>query len=280
MSTATALPAALSAPTRGLVVETVSGRSALAGFRGSGRLRWRRSGDLLELAHPYGLRDISDSVVVGELTALVSAGAIAGQEEFEAAAVELITGCTADSDEAWVAFYRNSVRELRDGSVPFSPIHRRARDLLVGESVLEVGSCFGFFALQCAGDGFAVTATDICQGALDLLGRASSSLNLPVTTVPGDVRRLPFTDDSFDTVTILHLLEHLPAADVGTAIAECCRVARSRVVVAVPYEDEVCPHFGHLELLREADLRQWAQAVGEHRTTIFADHGGWLVIDL
>lgn len=224
--------------------------------------------------------DISDAVVITELSALVASGAIRGQTEFESAAVALITSVDDDESTAWHAFYANSVAELRAGTADFSPVHRRARSLLRGESVLEIGCCFGFFALQCAADGFAVTASDICTGALELLDDASRHLGLPVDTVPGDVRRLPFSNDHFDTVTVLHLLEHLDPADIDVAIAESLRVARKRVLIAVPYEEEASPHFGHLHTVSESHLRQWAHGLDSARYRIFSDHGGWLVIDL
>lgn len=234
----------------------------------------------MTLASPLTPEKLSDSSVVAELSRLVADGAIAGREQFEAAFVDLVIAAGPDRTSAWRNFYANSVRELRAGTAEFSPIHRRARSLLTGHSVLEVGCCFGLFALQCAQDGYAVTATDICPGALDHLDDASTHLGLPVDTAIGDVRRLPFPSRSFDTVTLLHLLEHLDRDDIEDAISEACRVARARVVIAVPFEDEISPHFGHLELLREADLERWAMYAGGHRTQIFTDHGGWLVIDL
>ncbi|MGB3698407.1 MAG: mycofactocin oligosaccharide methyltransferase MftM [Gordonia sp. (in: high G+C Gram-positive bacteria)] len=249
-------------------------------FTRTGRLRWRRAGTRLELVNPFTTADLSDESLVTQLSALVDVGAISGREEFEACFVALVTGTGTDRGQAWHAFYANSVRELRAGTAEFSPVHQRARSLLTGTSVLEVGCCFGLFALQCAQEGFAVTATDICPGALDHLDDASRNLGLPVRTALGDARTLPFTDNSFDTVTLLHLLEHLESADVERAISEACRVASARVVIAVPYEPEPSPHFGHLELLREEDLVRWSRLTAGHRTTIFADHGGWLVIDL
>lgn len=249
-------------------------------FQTSGRLRWRRIDGRLELRHRYSPAEISDTVVVDELTALVGLGAISGQSEFEAAAVDLITSTDADPRAAWRGFYANSVAQLQSGTADFSPIHQRGRALLEGDSVLEVGCCFGFFALQCSMEGYAVTAVDICAGALDLLDDAATHLRAPVKTALADVRRLPFNDNQFDTVTVLHLLEHLDSADVATAIAESCRVARRRVIIAVPYESTASPHFGHLETVSEADLRRWAGLVPGARTQIFTDHGGWLVIDL
>ena len=250
------------------------------GYQRSGRLRWRRTGTELEIVHPYSPADISDAAVVAEVSALVERGALSGQEAFETAAVRLITSCDRDERRAWRSFYANSVAELQSGDAPFSPVHQRARGLITGKSVLEVGCCFGFFALQCASDGLSVTATDICAGALDLLDDASDHLALPVQTRVGDVRSLPFDDDSFDTVTVLHLLEHLAPGDVSRAIAESCRVARRRVVIAVPYEEVASPHFGHLDTVDESDLRAWAADSPAGGSTIFSDHGGWLVLDL
>ncbi|EGD56712.1 mycofactocin oligosaccharide methyltransferase MftM [Gordonia neofelifaecis] len=263
-----------------LLVSTVRSPADLGRFHRAGRLHWSRERNLLRIAHPYSPADISDAVVVEELTTLVEVGAISGQEEFEATAAEFVGGCADNPRDGWLGFYANSVRELRAGAVPFSAVHRRARRLLVGESVLEVGCCFGFFALQCASDGFDVTATDICAGALDLLDEAARDLGVGVQTALSDVRSLRFPDNRFDTVTMIHLLEHLAPVDVDAAIAECCRVARRRVVIAVPYEDEVSPHFGHRTILRERDLDGWATRLPGLRTTIFSEHGGWLVIDL
>lgn len=43
---------------------------------------------------------------------------------------------------------------------------------------------------------------------------------------------LPFDDDSYDTVTCLDVLEHLDAAH--RVFDECCRVARSSVIISLP----------------------------------------------
>jgi ubiquinone/menaquinone biosynthesis C-methylase UbiE len=50
----------------------------------------------------------------------------------------------------------------------------------------------------------------------------------------GSVDALPFASRSFDVVTCLEVLEHLP--DPGRAVGELLRVARRAVVVSVPYE--------------------------------------------
>lgn len=46
--------------------------------------------------------------------------------------------------------------------------------------------------------------------------------------------KLPFEDASFPVVISIDMLEHLPAADRATAIAEMFRVAQGTVIIAVP----------------------------------------------
>lgn len=248
------------------------------GFSASAQLLWRRDAGRVEIAHPFTEDTIADSVMVSSLSELVELGVLHGQDQFEDAAVQMIRSSADGDDAAWRAYYSNSVYELADGSSPFSPVHLRARSLIVGDDVLEVGCCFGFFALACARDGHSVRACDISPGAIDLLTRASASLELPVDAAVADARALPYPDNHVDTVTLIHLLEHLDDEDTTTAINEALRVARQRVVIAVPFEEEPTEHFGHLLQLTEVDLRRWAGKVDHGGADIFTDHGGWLVL--
>ncbi|MCG7634964.1 class I SAM-dependent methyltransferase [Gordonia McavH-238-E] len=248
------------------------------GFTRCGLLSWRRQAGFLHIAHPFDERSISDAMVVDGLVALVEAGLLAGQEQFESAAMGIIRTSAATSDDAWSAFYDNSLRELRTGASAFAPVHERARRLISGRTVLEVGSCFGFFALACAVDGLRVSACDISPGAVSLLSRAARRLGLPVAASVGNATALPYADESADTVTLIHLLEHLDPASAHTAISEALRVARRRVIIGVPFEDEPSPHFGHLVRLTEDDLYDWARAVPHAEAEVVVDHGGWLVL--
>lgn len=248
------------------------------GFSRCGLLSWREQTGVLHIAHPFDERSISDAVVVDGLVALVEAGLLTGQAQFESAAMGIIRTSAGTPDEAWSAFYDNSLRELRTGASAFAPVHERAQSLIVGRTVLEVGSCFGFFALACAVAGLNVSACDISPGAVSLLSRAAHRLGLPVVASIGDATALPYPADSADTVTLIHLLEHLDPAAAHTAIGEALRVARRRVVIGVPFEDEPSPHFGHLVRLTEDDLYDWARAVPHTGAEIVVDHGGWLVL--
>ena len=249
-----------------------------ATFTTCGDVAFSHRGNRLVIAHRLSLDTISDDTVVAAVLRLVDAGVLRGQPAFEHAVVELICSVTTDEMTAWAAFYDNSIHELRSGTAAFAPVHHRARGLVRGHTVLEVGSCFGFFALQCAQDGHRVTACDISGGAVELLASAARRRDLDVTAIRADATDLPLANDAVDTVTLIHLLEHLDEHSVDAAIAEALRVARLRVVIAVPFEEHPSEHFGHLLQLTTDDLRRWARRAGQPDAEIAVDHGGWLTL--
>jgi SAM-dependent methyltransferase len=63
---------------------------------------------------------------------------------------------------------------------------------------------------------------------------AQEWLNRDLTSIFGDITRLPFPDKSFDLVLAIEVLEHVPHPDL--ALAELSRVAARDVVVSVPRE--------------------------------------------
>lgn len=73
-----------------------------------------------------------------------------------------------------------------------------------------------------------------------------------VMAMQGDVTELPFPDASFDVVTMLEVLEHIPAT--VKALQEVCRVARRFLIVSVPSREDDNPE--HIHLFNQARLRQ------------------------
>jgi SAM-dependent methyltransferase len=205
-------------------------------------------------------------------------------DRFEAAFVAVVRSSAGDPDDAWLAFYRNTLAalhgEVRPGgtNAELQPVHERAAELAVGPEVLELGSCFGFLALRLAAAGHRVTATDLTDGTVDLLARMAPRLGLALDTMVADARAVPLPDASTDTVFAVHLLEHLPAEEDKAVLAEMLRLARRRVVVAVPFEEVPNETWGHLRSFDESALAELGDTTGLPYT-VSTHHGGWLVID-
>ena len=104
------------------------------------------------------------------------------------------------------------------------------------------------------------------------------ALGAPLHAVVGDACAVPLADRSADTVFAVHLLEHLPPPLAARVVGEMLRVARRRVVVAVPFEDEPNPTWGHIRTFDLAALDALGAATGQPYA-VEEHHGGWLVLD-
>lgn len=251
-----------------------------------------RPGGRLLVLHRFRPDELDDDVsalVAGELGAVVDSAPV-----FERVVTGIVRSTVGDPLTAWSTFYANSLAVLRhperaaaDGPpeaslAGFAPVHARALDEVAGTTVVDLGACFGFLPLLLAERGLDVVATDHTPGTMRLLSAVARAGVVPeaasrLRTVACDARAVPLADGAADTVTAIHLLEHLPADQSAAMLAEMCRVARRRVVVAVPYEDEPDPVYGHLCRFTPDTLT----ALGERTGASFRvdeDHGGWLML--
>ena len=95
---------------------------------------------------------------------------------------------------------------------------------------LDVGCASGFVVEALRELGVDARGVDVSQYAVD-----HAALGARGHIRQADLRRgLPFGADSFDLVTALETLEHLPPTDVPAAIAEIGRVARRWVMCTIP----------------------------------------------
>ncbi|WP_024794748.1 mycofactocin oligosaccharide methyltransferase MftM [Tomitella biformata] len=232
----------------------------------------------LSVLHRFDEDELSNEL--GELVAaeLDVAGLIRGPREFEAVLLGLIHSIPTAAARPWIPFYRNTIAALESGRASFAPVHQRAARLVSGDELLDLGSCFGFFPLRMAATGLSVTAADITSGTVELLGAMATQLERPLHTLHCDAADVPRPDRSFDTVTLLHLLEHLPPQKAWTVIAEALRLARRRVIIAVPFEPRPRACFGHLQAYDVERLHALGARTGLDYN-VSEHHGGWLVID-
>ncbi|CAN5258771.1 mycofactocin oligosaccharide methyltransferase MftM [soil metagenome] len=243
----------------------------------------RRDDTFLVVEHDLAPEELSDELAVQLAEQLVDSGLVRGQSEFESVFTGVVRSTVEGATPAWLRFYRNSLARLEGGTTAFAPVHERAASLIRGGQVLDLGSCFGFFPLRLKLLGIDVTATDLSGPTMDLLQLASVSLQRPLRTLCCDAAEVPRPDRCVDTVTALHLLEHLPDATIDAVAREAVRLARHRVVIAVPFEDEPRACYGHIQRFDLPRLHLLgARLCDEYpglSATVTEFHGGWLILD-
>jgi SAM-dependent methyltransferase len=239
-------------------------------------------------ARPRVSAGISNALADHIAAELVPLGLVPDGAAFERIFVDAVLSTQPDPERAWAAFYANTLRWLRlgdgggTGSVAtFARIYGRALSLVRGTTVLDVGTCFGFLPLLAAerDQRLQVLGTDLVPAAAALAGRISLAGGGRARFAAADLLALPVGAAAVDTVLAVHVLEHLPAAVSATALAELCRVAGRRVVIAVPLEQVPDLVFGHLQAFDLPRLARLGAAVPGWSGAVHAADGGWLVLD-
>ncbi|MBJ8338993.1 class I SAM-dependent methyltransferase [Antrihabitans sp. YC3-6] len=239
----------------------------------------------LTIVHSLTVASLSDELATIVADELDAPGYIDGEREFQLVLVGLIRSTVPGAIESWRYFYRRSIERLEDGSASFAAVHEHAEALIVGRELLDLGSCFGFFPLRiAAGDiDIAVTASDLIGDTMRLLDRVAGDLGRPLRTLTCDAREVPLSSRSADTVTAIHLLEHLDRTAAIEVLDEAIRLARRRVVVAVPFEGQPRECFGHIQAFDLDSLYHLGCAVASLHSGVSVEvhehHGGWLVFD-
>lgn|GEM_PF-6461253 len=104
-----------------------------------------------------------------------------------------------------------------------------------GQKVLDMGCGTGRFTVPMAALGVRVSGLDISQAMLDVARRKLATKGLSAELYEGDMACLPFEDGSFDVVTSMLALMHIPINDREIVFAEACRVLRpgGRMIIGV-----------------------------------------------
>jgi SAM-dependent methyltransferase len=238
----------------------------------------------------FGGGEISNELADHIAAELAPLGLVPDGPAFQRIFVETVLATHPDPMQAWTAFYDNTMRRLRRAEpggagcvATFARIYDHVLSLVRGTTVLDVGCCFGFLPLLMAEQDprLRVLGTDLVPPTAELAGRISRTHGSRARFAAADLLALPVASQAVDTVLAVHVLEHLPAEASAPALAQLRRVARHRVVIAVPLEEMPDPTFGHVQAFDLPGLARigadpetpgWSQAV-------HAADGGWLVLD-
>jgi len=251
---------------------------------------WTERGKL-HVAHALPQSRIDNDLAGLLVDELFGPGWVSGSEAFERVLAGVVLTSADHPDAAWELFYRNTLDRLaaaqtiaspdvssNPGSLAaYAPVYAHALSLVPGGSALELACCFGFLSLQLA-QRATVTASDVTANTVRLLSTVAPRLGRELDTLVCDGARVPLPDGCFDTVLAVHLLEHLEPEHGVAVVDEARRLARGRVIIAVPFEDEPTSAFGHVRTFSLQDLHAlgigsgWPHVAYEH-------HGGWLVLD-
>ena len=128
------------------------------------------------------------------------------------------------------------------------------------ETLLDVGSGRGVFLIPFMKEfpWVQVTALDILDKRVTFLNELSVGGFTQMHAQLGNICIQPFPDNSFDVITLLEVLEHIPK--VEKAIAAAVKMAKQYVIVSVPSKPDDNPE--HIHLLTKEKL-----------TTMFGDAG-------
>jgi 2-polyprenyl-3-methyl-5-hydroxy-6-metoxy-1,4-benzoquinol methylase len=90
-----------------------------------------------------------------------------------------------------------------------------------GKSCLDIGCAFGFYVERLAGLGWDAAGVDVSEYAI-ARGKTRGVSNLYVASA----QDLPFADGSFDLVTSIDVIEHIPPHQSRVIVAEAMRVLK------------------------------------------------------
>ena len=171
----------------------------------------------------------------------------------------------------------------------FATLYRRVCELCVGTSLLDAGCSFGFLPLVIAErlpQLARIVGVDIETSpfpTVQMLARERGRTNV-------EYRQADLlTNDSentgsFDTVTLLHVLEHFTEEEMYMVLSHLLPLVQHRLLIAVPYEEGVPEaSYGHKQLFTPENLEnvgKWCVEKMEYGTFRVEECvGGLLVVN-
>jgi len=170
----------------------------------------------------------------------------------------------------------------------FAEIYRRVFELYCGQSFLDVGSSFGFLPILLAQNSD-LSHIVACDNNPDILNISSE-----VAAVT-DAQHIAFTCQDvltedfasigrFDTVTAIHVLEHVTEQQLRIALAHLLQVTAQRLIIAVPYEENIQTEYSHYQTFTQEKLAtcgKWCIEMLKGKGRYWCEEvmGGMLVVE-
>ena len=177
-----------------------------------------------------------------------------------------------ETQQAWYIYTKNTFQHLQDltyspsslspGSTlgTFATLYRRVFELQVGKSFLDAGCSSGFLPLLMAEHVpslSTVVGIDIRPHPFGTARALAEEHNLKnVQFIQADLLDNTSCElGSFDTITLLHVLEHFSERDMYTVLSNLLMVTGQRLIIAVPYEHGTPEMaYGHEQLFSQIKL--------------------------
>ena len=145
------------------------------------------------------------------------------------------------------------------------PLARTRRTLgflhsLSFETMLDVGSGRGAFLIPFIREfpWVQVTSADILEDRVTFLNELADGGFRQLRAEQKNICDQPYPDHSFDVITMLEVLEHIP--EVEKAVQAAVRMARQYIVITVPSKPDNNPE--HIHLLTKDKLSHLFEAAG------------------
>lgn len=265
----------------------------------------QREGAPTLIIHRFAPQEIDRSLGDYFLAELKPAGIIGSPDDFAAVFAAVIGSLfPRDPNRGWHLFSNNILQRYHrllatdsadtgpDPNSPvdvFAPLYRRACALITGASLLDAGCLSGYLPLLATEKLPMLTqvvGVDISAEPFALSRAIAAERGLTnVQFVQADLLSPNLhTLGHFDTVTILHVLEHFSEADMYRVLANLLPLTARRLIIAVPFEaGEPEPIYGHLQLFSQeklATVGRWCLTHWQRGTMHYEEcAGGLLYID-
>lgn len=119
-----------------------------------------------------------------------------------------------------------------------------------GDAALDVGAGAGQFMNMMSASGKFGSVTALDQTRFNKY----TELHDNIHRVDGSIADMTFEDDSFEVVTCMEVLEHIPTEIFEAGVRELRRVCRGQLVMTVPFDEPEPLSKGHVRRFVESDI--------------------------